>query len=336
MRAQPSTLEATLLARYGQGALRPLQASSSVRRVVEPGGLGLIAYADALGVRIALGDPIGPLADATAMMRWFVIASRAAGLLPAAYQLSEQGRLAAEAAGLVAIAIGREAVIDLAAFGLGGAARANLRHTVARARRGGCRAAWFPDGPDAAVRRALLDVDRAWSARRLRLGFSVGRFNPGAAGIATSIVTDAEGVPIAFATFCSTGTDGGRVLDLVRRVPGGTPGAAEFAVAAAAMRFAADGCAYLSLGLAPLGGLDRTAPRRLERTLAGTARLVRRWYDTEGLRHWKNKFAPSWQTRYLAAPSGLGLIRAGLALVALHMRPRNSLSPVEPRVPVRE
>ena len=43
--------------------------------------------------------------------------------------------------------------------------------------------------------------------------------------LAIAVATDADGAAIAFATFRPTGIDGGWVLDLLRRAPGGTPGA---------------------------------------------------------------------------------------------------------------
>jgi phosphatidylglycerol lysyltransferase len=50
------------------------------------------------------------------------------------------------------------------------------------------------------------------------------------------------------------------------------------------------------------------------------ARLFRygeRFYNTQGLRQYKEKFDPQWIPRYLAAPRGLALARAFVDVAAL-------------------
>jgi phosphatidylglycerol lysyltransferase len=63
-----------------------------------------------------------------------------------------------------------------------------------------------------------------------------------------------------------------------------------------------------SLGMAPLSGLEDRALAPLW-TKVG-ARLYRHgeyFYNFQGLRQYKEKFAPEWRPRYLAAPGGLRL-----------------------------
>lgn len=167
----------------------------------------------------------------------------------------------------------------------------------------------------------LLEVDRAWRVDgRPELGFTVNGYRR--ADLTSSpvaVARDADGRMIAFTTFRPTGCDGGWVLDLMRRVPGGVPGAVEACIADAAMGLRESGAAWLSLGLAPLAGLDPRHGSPIERGLAVGARLIRGSYDVSGLAFFKAKFDPLWQPRYLAVASRTHLPAVLLALLRLHL-----------------
>src|SRR5207249_11772820 len=66
--------------------------------------------------------------------------------ISAVYQASAAGLDPLRARGFVAYHIGLEAMLDLNSFDLSGPRRANLRHTVTRAQRGGLRFEWYPTG----------------------------------------------------------------------------------------------------------------------------------------------------------------------------------------------
>ena len=72
----------------------------------------------------------------------------------------------------------------------------------------------------------------------------------------------------------------------------------------------AEGYRYFNLGMAPLSGFEQ---RRLaplwNRTGAFIYRHGEHFYNFDGLRRYKEKFLPEWQSRYLAAPGGVALPR---------------------------
>src|SRR4029077_15051294 len=140
----------------------------------------------------------------------------------------------------------------------------------------------------------LLEVNNAWRVDgRPELGFTVNGYRR--ADLTSSpvaVARGADGRMIAFTTFRPTGCDGGWVLDLMRRVPGGVPGAVEACIADAAKGLRESGATWLSLGLAPLAGLDPRYGSPVERGLAVGARLIRGSYDVSGLAFFKAKFDP--------------------------------------------
>lgn len=314
-----------LARRYGRGALLPFQVTADKRWFCPPGHAAFVSYGRDGRIAVAVGDPVGPSEDRWATFAAFVDACRRHDWVPVVYQASGESLERLRSLGFQASPIGREAIVDLADFSLAGSRRANLRHTITRARRGGLSVAWFPGGlGDAAdaLHEPLSAVDAAWrsATASAEMGFTIGRFSPETLrNEPVAVALDAAGAPTAFVSFRSTGADGGFVLDLIRRVPGGTPGAVELCLAEAAERFRDAGATTLSLGLAPLSGLDPAGERLEERALAATARLVRPFYDVEGLAFFKDKFAPRWETRYVAVPSRAHLLGLLMALARLHL-----------------
>jgi phosphatidylglycerol lysyltransferase len=60
--------------------------------------------------------------------------------------------------------------------------------------------------------------------------------------------------------------------------------------------------------MAPLSGLERRALAPLWSRLGALAfQHGEHFYNFQGLRHYKEKFAPEWKPRYLVSPGGLVL-----------------------------
>ncbi len=312
--------------RFGRGALLPFILGRDKLVFSRPEIDGLVVYGVAGRRAVILGDVIGPPEAAQPTLEAFLERCRRFDRIPSVYQASNQARATLFQAGFHLFRVGYEAVVDLPTFDLGGTRRANLRHTVTRARRDGVTMRWYPRGSVELEHGPLLGelaaIDAAWRAGAgPELGFTLSSFQPGGLGGATmAVAIAADGKALAFATFRSTGTDGGWVLDLMRRSPSGPPGLVEACLAEAAFALKAQGAPFLSLGLAPLHGLEVGRGPLTERALALGGRLMRPWYDAAGLAFFKSKFDPRWEPRYCAVLrpwQGVGL---GLALLRLHLR----------------
>ncbi len=313
------------LRRVGAGALLPYQLDPACSAFSDRAGTAAIAVATAGRTAVALGDPAGDPAAGWAVFDAWAEWCRRADRLPIVYQASADAIRRLRSVGWHGCLIGREAVIDPVAFDLRSPRVANLRHTVTRSRRGGVRTLWSPSGVeglgDPRLVRELAALDVSW--RRTagpQLGFTVGRFDP-LAGTDTAVaVAMAEtGQPVAFVVLRPTGADGGWMLDLMRRSRSGVPGAVEACLVAAIDALAAIGVHRLSLGLAPLYGLDPSIGSPPERALGYGAHVIRPLYDHEGLAFFKGKFDPTWEPRYLVLRSWWHLSPAVIALLRLHL-----------------
>jgi len=73
-----------------------------------------------------------------------------------------------------------------------------------------------------------------------------------------------------------------------------------------------------NLGMAPLSGFESHRLAPLWSRLGGLAfRHGEHFYNFQGLRHFKDKFDPVWEPRYLVSPGGLALPRILTHLAAL-------------------
>jgi phosphatidylglycerol lysyltransferase len=313
-----------VLRRYGHGALLPFQLGSDKHRTQAPGG-AVIVFGRYGRYRIAIGDPIGPPGSETVAWAAFIARRRARHETAAVYQASHGSRDDLIALGLRPFCVGHEAIVDLATFDLTGSRRANLRHTVTRARKGHVSFRFYRAGIPASDLGSLVgpltELDHRWSSDAgPRLGFTIGVFDPAELDrLAIAIATDAQGTPIAFTTYRSTGVDGGWVLDLLRRDPGGPPGALEGSIAEAASGLRGAGASTLSLGLAPLARIGEESAPVEERILARLGSMVRPLYDVRGLAFFKGKFDPRWEPRYIGTARRRDLPGLVVALVGLHV-----------------
>lgn len=310
--------------RYGSGALLPFQLGED-KYVFDPADSdGLVVYGMAGRTAVVLGDLIGPGEEATPLLAEFIDRCRKLDRIPVVYQASAAGRRYLAEAGFRTFKVGEEAIVDLTTFDLAGSRRANLRHTITRCKRDGVQVRWFPDGlplEEARLADELTAIDAAWRRQAgPQMGFTISQFErPALTWLPVSIAVDPAGHALGFTTYRRTGADRGWVLDLMRRVPDGPPGVVEACIAEAAAGFKAAGATSLSLGLAPLAGLDvRNGPLE-ERLLERGGRFVQRWYDVKGLAFFKNKFDPTWVPRYGAIRHRRDLIAFVVGLLWVHL-----------------
>jgi phosphatidylglycerol lysyltransferase len=210
--------------------------------------------------------------------------------------------------GLHLFKLGEHAHVELPGFNLKGASRANLRSGVNRAEREGLRFEVVPAAQVDALLPALRSVSDAWLAEQRggEKAFSVGRFDDDYLRQLPVAVVRREDRILAFANLLTTDAHDEAALDLMRHVPDAPPGTMDFLMASILLHLQAQGYRRFGLGMSPMAGMaERSGAPKWQRI----ARLVfehgDRFYNFRGLRSFKDKFAPVWEARFLAAPRGL-------------------------------
>jgi len=258
---------------------------------------------------VALHDPVGPAGERRELIAGFVAMAHRHGGRAAFYQVRAESLPLYLDAGLKLMKLGEEARLSLADFELSGAARAGLRYALKRGGRDGLVAEIVPPALMADALPALRAISDGWlQGRRMReKGFSVAALTPDNLGAQPAMLLRQNGRPVAFATFMTTEARTEATVGVMRRCPDASAYSMEFLFTRLALHLKETGYSSLSLGMAPLAGLE---PGPLASHWHRVAHLLWRHggriYNFRGLRAFKSKFDPVWEPRYLAASGTFG------------------------------
>jgi phosphatidylglycerol lysyltransferase len=157
----------------------------------------------------------------------------------------------------------------------------------------------------------LRQISDAWLSNKntREKSFSLGFFDENyLRRTNVAVITDGIGQIKAFANLWQTAGREELSIDLMRYDPDSPKGIMDFLFAELMLWGKAENYQWFSLGMAPLAGLERRPLAPLWHKI-GTAifDMGDQFYNFEGLYEYKAKFAPHWQPRYLAAPTGLSM-----------------------------
>ncbi|BFV57834.1 phosphatidylglycerol lysyltransferase domain-containing protein [Kitasatospora sp. CMC57] len=317
-----------LLAKHGE---RDSLGYFALRRdksvLFSPTGKAAISYRVVSGVMLASGDPVGDYEAWPGAIKLFMAEARERAWVPAVMGCSELGgEIWTREAGLDAIELGDEAIVDATTFSLSGRAMRNVRQMVKRIERNGysCQVRRVGD-LTLEEKRRIGDAAARWRGTDTERGFSMalGRF--GDPGDDDCVVVTAHKAPEegesgddlkALLHFVPWGSDG-ISLELMRRDRAADPGLNELLIVAALQAVPALGVRRVSLNFA----MFRSALARGERIGAGPVlRAWRgllvfssRWFQIESLYKFNAKFQPEWEPRFLVYPQTRDLPRIGFA-----------------------
>jgi lysyl-tRNA synthetase, class II len=312
-----------LLARHGAAdslGYFALRRDKSV--VFSSSGKAAVAYRIVAGVALASGDPLGDVEAWPGAIEEFVAVCRRYGWVPAVLGCSETGaRVWSREAGLDALELGDEAVVDVATFSLQGRAMRTVRQAVSRIKRAGYETSVrrLRDVPDAELATLRACVER-WRGGPDERGFSMALSRAADAEAdpeAVVVVAMENEIPKGLLQFVPWGTEG-LSLDLMIR----DPAVVENGLNELLITDLLGACRGLGVDRVSLNfAVFRSALERGERIGAGPvarlwARLLRiasRWWQIETLYRFNARFGPSWVPRYLVFDAVRDLPRIAVA-----------------------
>ena len=260
---------------------------------------------------IAMGDPVGNQAAFDNLIWTFREQADKNGAKAVFYQASEAFLPYYLDLGLTFYKLGEEAKVNLPAFTLQGKKHDSQRTARNRfSRLGFC--VGILTGEE--VKNSLPElrlISDSWlkSKNTHEKGFSLGFFDETyLRRTDIAVVRDHAGKLVAFANLWQTTSKQELSIDLMRYDPDIQGGVMEFLFVELMLWGQQQGYQWFSLGMAPLSGLERHPLAPLWHKI-GTIIFDRgdEFYNFEGLYHYKAKFDPVWEPRYLAAPSSLSV-----------------------------
>lgn len=260
---------------------------------------------------IAMGDPVGSDQDIPELLWQFKdLCDQHAGL-PVFYEVNRKNLHLYLDLGLTPLKIGEQGRVSLKDFSLDGSARKVLRHSRRQVTRQGC--SFEVIGPEEVDKQLpiLRSISDAWLADKNahEKGFSLGFFEDRYLRRFPAAIVRRDNDIIAFANLLPGAEKYELSVDLMRYLSNAPHGVMDFLFVEIMLWAKEQGYSWFDMGMAPLAGLENTAAAMWPRVGAFIFRHGEHFYNFQGLRHYKNKFAPTWEPKYLVSPAGLALPR---------------------------
>jgi phosphatidylglycerol lysyltransferase len=257
-------------------------------------GDGFLMYGVSGRSWVAMGDPVGDDAARHDLAWSFVEAADEHGAWPVFYEVSASHLPLYIDLGLTLLKMGEEAIVPLASFSLEGAARKGLRRTRRDVEKSGATFAMVDRAEVPSLLPVLREISDEWLASKAtrEKSFSLGRFDEQYLVHFPHAVIRVDDRIVAFANVW-TGNGRELSLDLMRYRREAPPGVMEYLCVALMLWGAEHGFERMSLGMAPLSGLEVSAIAPLWNRVGGLLyRHGENFYNFQGLRRYKEKFDP--------------------------------------------
>jgi lysyl-tRNA synthetase class 2 len=284
-------------------------------------GRAFLGYRVANGVMLVSGDPVGPDDALPGLVQESCAFAETRGLRFAALGASERVLGLYRHAGMRAMYLGDEAIVDTGTFSLEGRAIRRVRQSVHRLEAAGYRVeAVDVDEIDDRTLGEIEDVSARWRDGAAERGFSMAMDSLRGEHQAGSVVVaarDAEGVMRGFIHFVPSYGRPAMSLSLMRRDRETPNGLMEFLVVRSIDALKERGVAEISLNFATFGRWLQRPEGRGERLLGKGIALANPFFQIESLHRFNAKFAPRWEPRYLVYEHRRSLARVGLAAMRI-------------------
>ncbi|WP_429419192.1 bifunctional lysylphosphatidylglycerol synthetase/lysine--tRNA ligase LysX [Nocardia sp. GAS34] len=292
--------------------------------VFAPSGKAAVTYRVELGVSLASGDPIGTKeAWPQAIDAWLREADQY-GWTPAVMGASELGAQAYRRAGLSALRLGDEAILETRAFSLAGAEMKQVRQAANRLRKQGItvRIRRHNELSREDFAQVIANAD-TWRDTETERGFSMalGRLGDPLDGCcllveAVSNAGEADERVLGMLSLVPWGRTGVS-LELMRRDPKGPNGVMELMISQLALSSEQYGITRISLNFAVFravfeeGGRIGAGP--VLRLWRGVLMFFSRWWQLEALYRSNVKYQPQWVPRFSLFEERRQLVRVAVA-----------------------
>ncbi len=283
-------------------------------------GTAFIMYSTVGRTWIALGDPVGPVE------RWAELAWRFRELcdrhaaVPVFYEVGSGNLPVYIDLGLNLVKIGEKGRVPLEGFSLEGKTRRELRYTVSKLGREGCRFEMIEPENLSAIMTDIRRVSDAWLEQKntKEKSFSLGFFHEDYLRNFPVAVVMLQNRIVAFANILTSGLNEELSVDLMRFEPQAPVSAMEYLFIQTMLWGKERGFRWFNLGMVPLSGLENRPMAPLwSRIGSFVFHHAEHFYNFQGLRQYKNKFSPVWEPMYLAAPGTLALPRVLTSIASL-------------------
>lgn len=285
----------------------------------EDGLEGYISYKVTNGVAMIVGNPCTKSSSKQIIDRWLNF-THEHDWIPASYQAQGEFLEILKEKGFHSIPIGVEALIDLDTFTLEGKSMQDLRASKNKAEKEDWTIREFLPSDWEKVR----NLDKKWLKihGNKEIGFAMGKSSQKyLSETRTMLLLDKEDNLLAYLNNIELPGNNSRAVDLMRRDPDAHyRGIMELLFLNEINQAKAEGKKYYDLGFSPLAEMDKSLSdnKMAYKLLKLVYEKQKRYYDFQGLHHFKSKFRPIWEQSFLVYPRQVALPKVLLALLNLN------------------
>jgi phosphatidylglycerol lysyltransferase len=269
---------------------------------------------------VALGDPVGPEAEAAELVWQFrELVDQYEGW-PIFYQVAEETLSVYLDQGMTLLKIGDEGRVSLKSFALERIPGADVREAHRQCQQAGYQFAIVPAAEVPPLLPRFREISTAWLGAKQthESGFSLAFFEESYLLRFPAAVVRRDGEIVAFANLWCAANHAELAIDLLRYMAAVPEEILAYVFIEVMLWGKQQGYQWFNLGMAPLsGGEERPLAPLWNRTVNLDYRHGDHFSSFEALREFKEKFSPVWSARYLASPGGLALPRILTAVTAL-------------------
>jgi len=308
----------TIVENFGRSDMDFFKTSSDKSYFFSKDRQSVIAYKTVGGITLALGDPVGPKAQLPQLIEEFVSFCNTLGWRPVFVSVSGELVSAYRKLQLKRIKIGEEAIINLDNFLTETIKKKDYRRVLKKFDELGYAAIFSNPPQDTNLVTALAQVNKSWLTLegRREMAFALGKFeNSYIAQSPIFFIKDPAGKIIAFVNEIPAYQKGMANIDLMRHVHVIPNGMMDYLFAKYFISLKERGFEKFNLGLAPLAGYSPTKGSYGEQLVYRLINYLDRFFSFSGLRSYKQKFDPVWQSSYLVYQgSPVALVPIALAI----------------------
>ncbi len=309
-----------ILERDGRDALDYYKLLDDKSYVFSASGKSFVAFRTALSVAVGLGDVRGPEDELLEFLKAYMSWCHSNAWTVAFLQTGEGQLELYKEATLSALKVGEDAVVDLDKFAASTVKKKDFKNRVKKMEKDGFSFQLSKAPQTDKFIDELEAVSNEWLSlpgRRER-SFSLGVFDRQTLKEDNIFfVRDKDGAMVAFVNQVRSYAEKEASIDLMRHrheVPNGTM---DYLFVKLLLEFHNEGFKKFNLGLAALSGVgDNPESNLYEKACKQIYEHMNRFFSYKGLRNYKNKFEPDWQSRYLVYEGGTpGLLKTALAIL---------------------
>lgn len=279
-----------------------------------------VAYKKIGKYAIALGLPIGEENTIGTAWQFQEIITKLGGEI---IWYNIEGSASASQLGLSTIKIGEDAVINVLDFTLVGSRLKDVRNAVSRNSKSNIYFQWTTMADITWQDLKLVDdLHRSWVNHKKisNLTFSLGFYPfPVLREGKILLAKDQAGNLLSVLTFFPYAQNRGYSLDFMMRSSIAPSGIIETSIVESIYHFRNEGIKYLNLGMAPLANIEFMGQTKLVSTIRNMLLTqFNKYYGYKSLHAFKEKFSPTWISKYIYVKKKASLPSALIAVASAH------------------